>query len=49
MKLIPILILCFLSSEYVSGQNRICIYSCAGSQAAITVPAYQLCPLQVDA
>jgi len=38
---------CFYKSEYTSGMNKICIYDCAGSQAAITVGAAQLCPLNI--
>lgn len=39
---------CFKTGEQVSGMNKICFYSCLGSQAAITVGATQLCPLSID-
>ena len=38
---------CFLSGEKVSGMNKICFYDCAGSEAAITVKSYELCPLTI--
>jgi len=41
-------IMCFLKDDYVSGLNKICIYDCAGSDAAITVESYELCPLTID-
>jgi len=39
---------CFLQYSYVSGLNRICIYDCCGSQAAITIGAVELCPLTIN-
>lgn len=39
---------CFKSGEQTSGQNKICYYNCAGSEAAITIAAYQLCPLNIN-
>jgi len=39
---------CFKSDEYVSGLNKICIYSCMGSDAAITIGSTQLCPLTIQ-
>ena len=41
-------LLCFLTGEYISGLNRICLYDCLGSQAAITVSSAQLCPLSIN-
>jgi hypothetical protein len=38
---------CFYKSEKDSGTNKICFYSCAGGDAAITVKGYQLCPLTI--
>lgn len=39
---------CLKSGEQVSGLNKICFYNCAGSEAAITVKSYELCPLSID-
>lgn len=39
--------ICFLQSEYVSGMNRICIYSCISGTRAITVSAVALCPISI--
>jgi len=41
-------LLCTKSGEQTSGMNKICYYNCAGSQAAITVGAAQLCPISID-
>ena len=41
-------IMCFFSRSYVSGMNRICIYNCCGSEAAITIGSYELCPLTIN-
>jgi len=38
---------CFKKTEYTSGLNKICIYNCLGSEAAITIGATQLCPLTI--
>ena len=38
---------CYLNGERISGQNRICHYSCPSGGAAMTVPAWQTCPLRV--
>lgn len=40
-------ITCFKVTEYTSGFNKICIYNCLGSEAAITIGATQLCPLTI--
>ena len=40
--------MCFLEGERMSGLNKICFYNCAGSEAAITVAAYSLCPLNIS-
>jgi len=40
--------LCTKTGEQVSGMNKICYYNCAGSQAAITVGAAQLCPITIN-
>lgn len=42
-------IMCFLTGERISGMNKICFYDCAGSQAAITIKSYELCPLSITA
>jgi hypothetical protein len=42
---------CIKTSEETSGMNKICYYNCPiiqGSTAAITVKAYELCPLTID-
>ena len=40
-------VLCFFKGEQVSGMNKICYYDCLGSAAAITIQAFQLCPLNI--
>ena len=39
---------CLFKSEYTSGFNKICTYSCLGSDVAITIGATQLCPLTIQ-
>lgn len=39
---------CFKKGEYVSGMNKICIYDCLGSEAAITISSVALCPLSIN-
>ena len=41
-------ITCFFKSEYTSGFNKVCTYSCLGSDAAITIGSTQLCPLSIQ-
>jgi hypothetical protein len=41
-------VVCFFKHDYVSGLNKICIYDCLGSDAAITIGAVQLCPLTIN-
>lgn len=41
-------ILCLKSGEQISGQNKICYYNCAGSEAAITIKSYELCPMSIN-
>ena len=36
-------VFCPLKSEYVSGQNRICNYDCAGSANPVTKNSYESC------
>ncbi len=36
-------VFCPLKSEYVSGQNRICNYDCAGSANPVTKKSYESC------
>ncbi|MDA1354495.1 MAG: hypothetical protein O3A01_08570 [bacterium] len=38
---------CFKKSDYTSGFNKICNYSCLGSAYATTIGSTQLCPLTV--
>jgi hypothetical protein len=39
---------CYYTGEQLSGMNKICYYNCAGSAAAITISAVQLCPMQIQ-
>jgi hypothetical protein len=39
---------CYGKGEAISGNNKICYYSCLGSGAAITIPAVGLCPLTIQ-
>ena len=39
---------CFFQYEQTSGMNKICIYNCMGSSAAITIGATGLCPLSIN-
>ncbi len=41
-------VVCFYKSEHVSGMNKICIYDCLGSEAAITISSVSLCPLSIN-
>ena len=45
---IELAVMCFFSHEYISGMNKICIYDCLGSEAAITISSVQLCPLNIN-
>jgi len=38
----------FLKYERISGMNKICVYDHLGSDVAITIKSYQLCPLTID-
>ena len=38
----------FLKLSYISGANRICIYDNLGSEVAITVKSYRICPTSID-
>jgi hypothetical protein len=40
-------LVCFKTSEKISGLNKICFYNCVGSEAAITVSSAELCPLSI--
>jgi len=40
--------LAFLKYERISGMNKICVYDHLGSDVAITIKSYQLCPLTID-
>ncbi len=35
---------CFFRRETVSGANRLCVYDCMGSEAAMTISSAQICP-----
>ncbi|WP_202379266.1 hypothetical protein [Mesorhizobium sp. 131-2-5] len=39
---------CFKTGERDAGMNKICYYDCLGSEAAITIKSYELCPLSID-
>lgn len=40
---------CFRDGEETSpnSQTKICYYRCLGNRVAITVPAYQVCPINI--
>jgi len=37
----------FFKHDYTSGMNKICIYDHLGSDYAMTVKSYELCPISV--
>ena len=39
---------CYLDSEVVSGDNRICYYDCMSGSRAITVNVMDFCPLTME-
>ena len=41
-------IIAFLTGQYTSGMNKICVYDAMGSQYHITIKSYALCPLTID-
>lgn len=41
-------VMCMKKGEYTSGMNKICVYDCLGSDAAITIGAVELCPLTIN-
>jgi hypothetical protein len=45
---IEVAVMCFFQYEYVSGMNKICVYDCLGSEAAITISSVSLCPLNIN-
>ncbi len=38
----------FFKYERISGMNKICVYDYLGSDVAITIKSYQLCPLTIN-
>jgi len=38
----------FFKHERTSGMNKICVYDHLGSEVAITIKSYQLCPLTLS-
>ncbi len=40
--------ICFQSGEQESGMNKICYYDCISGTVAITIGAFELCPLTID-
>ena len=47
-KPVQLAIICFKTGESISGINKICMYNCAGSAAAITVGVAELCPVTIN-
>ncbi|URK88006.1 hypothetical protein LP421_10525 [Rhizobium sp. RCAM05350] len=45
---VEVAMMCMKTGEQSSGMNKICYYNCAGSNAAITVSATELCPLTIN-
>jgi hypothetical protein len=39
---------CFKNGERRSGLNKICYYNCLGSEAAVTINSFDLCPLDIE-
>jgi len=37
----------FYKTEYISGMNKICIYTHLGSDVAVTISNYQVCPVSI--
>jgi hypothetical protein len=37
----------FFDREYTTGQTKTCIYKFLGSEYAITIKAYQMCPYSI--
>lgn len=38
----------FFKYSYVDGMNRICVYDHLGSKYIITIPAAQICPVNIN-
>ncbi len=38
----------FFKYEYISGMNKICVYDNLGSDVAITIASYKLCPVIIN-
>jgi len=38
----------FFKYERISGMNKICFYNHLGSEVAITITSYKLCPLSIN-
>ncbi len=38
----------FYKYDYISGLNRICIYDYLGSDVALTIKSYQVCPVTIE-
>lgn len=39
---------CVSTGERLSGLNKICYYNCCGSDAAITIDSYKICPVTIN-
>lgn len=38
----------FFKYEYISGLNKICVYDHMGSDVAITIKSYKICPISIN-
>jgi hypothetical protein len=38
----------FFKYEYESGMNKVCVYDYLGSDYAITIKGYKLCPITIE-
>lgn len=45
---VQVAVMCFKTGERESGMNKICYYDCLGSEAAITIKSFELCPLSIQ-
>ncbi len=39
---------CFKTGEQKSGRNKVCYYSCLGSEVAITIKSHEFCPRTIN-
>lgn len=38
----------FFDRDYVSGMSRVCIYKHLGSDYAMTIKSYEICPITIE-